>query len=64
MWNALMTKASIALMTEFPTLFALSNGTGTGGHEESTGWTFDNFVDNAKENAEQHQIVRQLYIFI
>lgn len=49
MWNALMTKASIALMTEFPTLFALSNGTGTGGHEESTGWTFDNFVDNAKE---------------
>ena len=51
MWNALMTKASIALMTEFPTLFALSTGagTGTGGHEENSGWTFDNFVDNAKE---------------
>jgi hypothetical protein len=49
MWNALMTKATIALMTEFPTLFALSSGTGTSEHGEQSSWNFDNFVENAKE---------------
>lgn len=48
MWNALMAKATVALMTEFPTLFALSNSNGTSDHSGDSTWTFDNFVENAK----------------
>lgn len=49
MWNALMAKATIALMTEFPRLFALNGGVGTSDASQETTWTFDNFVNNARD---------------
>lgn len=52
MLNALMARITVALMAEYPTLFALApkTGSGTDGteHADSTGWSIEQFAENAK----------------
>lgn len=50
MWNALMARVTVALMEEYPTLFALSSDSS---HTNSADWSLDNFVENAKEKIGQ-----------
>lgn len=45
MWNALMAKVTVALMTEYPSLFALDSGTEYG---DTAKWSLDKFVENSK----------------
>lgn len=48
MWNALMARITVALMTEYPTLFALSKG-GTDYADTEGKWSIEKFAENAKE---------------
>ena len=49
MWNALMAKMTVMLMTEFPRFYALMTSiNGAGNNTEDSNWNFNNFVENAK----------------
>ena len=52
MWNALMARITVALMTEYPTLFALSGDSGNE-HADKSKWDLEQFAENAKEKIAQ-----------
>lgn len=52
MWNALMARITVALMTEYPTLFALSGDSGNE-HADKSKWNLEQFAENAKEKIAQ-----------
>ena len=56
MLNALMARITVALMTEYPTLFAMApkSGSDTGTeHADTTSWSIEKFAENAKEKIGQ-----------